>query len=387
MGAGENMEAEVRRIILTKPVSLEAGSDAADYRAPNLLQRILSLFKDVRPGSDLSHFKVPPQFNMPKSQLQCYGESLYCFNEDMLKKCNNGKNPIDRFVGVVAWNVSNLRPLTFGISPFNPILGETHHATSGSLNVLLEQISHHPPVSALHATDEMENLEMIWCHQPIAKFYGTSLEVEVSGKRELRLLNHRETYVMNAPNLTFKFLPTPGAEWSGTIRIVCQDSGLEAELRFKGLSFFGFGGNARSIKGKILDRSSSKTLYEINGQWDRNVTVKNMESGEVTVIYNAKENIWRLRTPIVQDLKNVLPSESAVVWSEVSQGILSKDWEAAKRAKRALEDKQRELSRERASRGETWVPKHFTFSYTKEGGWDCTPIHKSVPPSPIVVPT
>lgn len=35
----------------------------------------------------------------------------------------------------------------------------------------------------------------------------------------------------------------------------------------------------------------------------RNVTVKNMESGEVTVIYNAKENIWRLRTPIVQDLK------------------------------------------------------------------------------------
>ena len=48
----------MRRITLTKPVSLEAGSDAADYRAPNLLQRILSLFKDVRPGSDLSQFKV-----------------------------------------------------------------------------------------------------------------------------------------------------------------------------------------------------------------------------------------------------------------------------------------------------------------------------------------
>lgn len=48
----------MRRITLTKPVSLEGGSDAADYRAPNLLQRILSLFKDVRPGSDLSHLKV-----------------------------------------------------------------------------------------------------------------------------------------------------------------------------------------------------------------------------------------------------------------------------------------------------------------------------------------
>ncbi|XP_022930124.1 oxysterol-binding protein-related protein 4C-like [Cucurbita moschata] len=386
MGAGVDTEGEVRRITLTKPLSLEGGSDAADYRSPNLLKRILSLFKDIRPGSDLSHFKVPPQLNMPKSQLQCYGESVYCFNEDMLRKCNNGKNPIDRFVAVVAWNISTLRPLTFGIAPFNPILGETHHASAGSLNILLEQISHHPPVSALHATDEKENLEMIWCQLPKAKFYGTSVEVEVSGKRELRLANHRETYVMNSPNLMFKFLPTPAAEWSGSIRIACQDTGLEAELRCKGLSFFGFGGNARSIKGKILDSFSSKPLYEINGQWDRTVTVKNIESGKVEIIYNAKDNIWRLRTPTVQDLRSVLPSESAVAWSEVSQGIMSNDWEAAKRAKRVLEDKQREFAREMASRGETWAPKFFTYSHTKEGEWECTPIQKSVPPAPIVVP-
>lgn len=70
----------------------------------------------------------------------------------------------------------------------------------------------------------------------------------------------------------------------------------------------------------------------------------------------------------------------------MSQGILNKDWEAAKRAKRTLEDKQRELLRERASKGETWVPKYFTFSHTKEGGWDCTPIQKSVPPASIIVP-
>lgn len=95
------------------------------------------------------------------------------------------------------------------------------------------------------------------------------MEVEVRGKRELRLPNHGETYVMNAPNLMFKFLPTPGAEWSGNIRIACQDSSLEADLRCKGLSFFGLRGSARSIKGKIFDTSSSKPLYEIDGQWDR----------------------------------------------------------------------------------------------------------------------
>ena len=65
---------------------------------------------------------------------------------------------------------------------------------------------------------------------------------------------------------------------------------------------------------------------------------------------------------------------------------MSNDWEAAKRAKRVLEDKQREFAREMASRGETWAPKFFIYSHTKEGEWECTPIQKSVPPAPIVVP-
>lgn len=34
------------------------------------------------------------------------------------------------------------------------------------------QVSHHPPVSALHATDEKENIEMIWCQNVVPKFNG-----------------------------------------------------------------------------------------------------------------------------------------------------------------------------------------------------------------------
>lgn len=34
------------------------------------------------------------------------------------------------------------------------------------------QVSLNPPVSALHATDEKENIEMIWCQQPVPKFRG-----------------------------------------------------------------------------------------------------------------------------------------------------------------------------------------------------------------------
>lgn len=85
--------------------------------------------------------QLPALFNMPKSQLQCYGEAVYCVAEDMLRRCNEGKTSLERFTSVVAWSISTTRPPIFGLAPFNPVLGETHHVSRGSLNVLLEQVS------------------------------------------------------------------------------------------------------------------------------------------------------------------------------------------------------------------------------------------------------
>ncbi|KAB1204284.1 Oxysterol-binding protein-related protein 4C [Morella rubra] len=338
------------------------------------------------PGSDLTRFQLPPLFNLPKSQLQCYGEAAYSIGTDMLSRCNSGESPGERFIAVVAWSISTVRPAIFGVAPYNPVLGETHHVSCGDLNVLVEQVSHHPPVSALHATNEKENLELIWCHYPTPKFYGASVEAEVRGKRQLKLLNHGETYVQNSPNLSIRFLPRPGANWVGNVIIQCQETGLAAELIYRSSSFLRRKGNHRSVKGKIFESSSSKTLYEIDGNWDRTVRVKDVNNGKYTVIYNAREALSGLNTPMVKDPKEVWLSESAVVWSEVSQGILSKDWEKARQSKKAVEEKQRELLRERESKGETWIPKHFTVCHSKEGGWDSSPIQKWVPPAPIVVP-
>ncbi|GAV59005.1 LOW QUALITY PROTEIN: Oxysterol_BP domain-containing protein, partial [Cephalotus follicularis] len=323
---------------------------------------------------------IPPLFNIPKSHLQCYGESVYCTNNDMLSKCNNGETSLDRLISVVTWSISTIRPLIFGVAPYNPILGETHHVSMGSLNVLLEQVSHHPPVTALHATDDKENIQMTWCHHAVPKFHGTTVETEVQGKRQLKLLNHGETYVMNAPKLLLRFLPVPGVEWVGNVRIQCLETGLQADLCYKPNSFLG----KSAITGKIYEASSLKTLYEIDGHWDKTVAIKDTNNGKVTIIFNAKEVISGLTTPTIKDA--VWPSESAVVWSEVNQGILSKDWEKAIEAKKAVEKMQRQLLRERKSRGETWHPKYFSLSYSKEDGWDCSPVQKWVPPAPIVVP-
>ncbi|XP_057421928.1 oxysterol-binding protein-related protein 4B-like isoform X2 [Lotus japonicus] len=383
---------------------LERHSDSNENnKASNILKHVLNLFKSLRPGSDLSSFKLPPVFNMPKSQLQCSAECVYSTAFDLLSSLNNGKTPLDRFISVVAWSISTTRPTKFGAAPYNPILGETHHVSKGNLNVLLEQVSHHPPVSALHATDQKENIEIIWCQIPVPKFIGkiispiccvmkqnqfllfskcTAVEAKVHGKRQLKLHNHGETYEMSSPHILFRFLPVPGTDWFGNVRIQCLETGLVADLTYMSQSFFGFRGNRRLIKGKIFDSLSMKVLYEIHGHWDSTVTVKDTTNEEIRVIYDAKKTISGLQAPFVKDPENVWTTESALVWSELSQAILSKDWEKAREAKNTVEDRQRKLMRERESKGETWVPKHFIVSKSQEG-WDCSPIQKWVPTAPI----
>ncbi|PWA39158.1 bifunctional polymyxin resistance protein, ArnA [Artemisia annua] len=81
------------------------------------------------------------------------------------------------------------------------------------------------------------------------------------------------------------------------------ESGPKAELCFEGKSFLGRHINYRSIKGKIVSLSKIEKTYEINGHWDRNVTVKDTSNGKVTVIYSAKDVISALKTPIFKDVK------------------------------------------------------------------------------------
>jgi len=53
-------EKKETKVVLTRPLTIGRESDSdASYKAPNLLQRILSLFNNVRPGSDLTRFQVP----------------------------------------------------------------------------------------------------------------------------------------------------------------------------------------------------------------------------------------------------------------------------------------------------------------------------------------
>jgi hypothetical protein len=370
-------------VVLTPPLSLEvtSGYGQGEKLQQNILTRLWNLFKSMKPGADLTRFQLPPQFNLPKSQLQLYGESVYCYSQDLLSNCVEGRTPAERFNAVVAWSISTTRPLIVGKAPYNPILGETHHVSCGNLNVLLEQVSHHPPISALHATDEARKFELNWWQRPVPRFYGRSIEATIHGKRELKLLELNETYEMNSPKLCLRFFPFPSAEWSGDVLIQCKQSGLRATLCYRGKSLLGFKGSSTRITGRIGHIAHGGDLYELQGNWDQIITVKEMITGKTSILYDAKAVISNMKVPVVQNAEGVASTESALVWSEVSESIMKGDWNKAREAKRCVEEKHRKEEGR-------WQAKHFTISSSHQDSGEWVYLHRPqcVPPAPIILP-
>ena len=118
------------------------------YIVLNLCSSVCFYFHLLGGLSIYHHFQhtlqVPPQLNMPKSYLQFFSEPIYSYSDghDLLSRCADAPGTSsDRFLRVVAWHLSTIRLGPFCQAPLNPILGETHHVSSGSLNVIAEQVS------------------------------------------------------------------------------------------------------------------------------------------------------------------------------------------------------------------------------------------------------
>lgn len=56
---------------------------------------------------------------------------------------------------------------------------------------------------------------------------GTHIETEVHGKRELKILEKKETYRINSPKLLMRFLPFPGVDWSEMSRFDAKKRALK----------------------------------------------------------------------------------------------------------------------------------------------------------------
>jgi hypothetical protein len=116
---------------------------------PNAKFSLWSILKDCV-GKDLSKVAVPVYINDPSSLLQKVAQSYeYTYLLDM---ASVEDDPFMRVSLITAFMVTSQTVAEKSIGkPFNPLLFETFELKTKNLKFFSEQVSHHPPIAAVHA--------------------------------------------------------------------------------------------------------------------------------------------------------------------------------------------------------------------------------------------
>ncbi len=107
-----------------------------------------SMGKNFLEGKSIMNVSLPITIFSGESMLQrC--SSAFGYAPTLLTSAGKETNPLEAFKYTIATFFSSVHMGIAQIKPFNPILGETYQGCLGGIPILLEQVSHHPPISAL----------------------------------------------------------------------------------------------------------------------------------------------------------------------------------------------------------------------------------------------
>ncbi|OMH85770.1 Protein KES1 [Zancudomyces culisetae] len=134
----------------------------------------------------------------------------------------NGKTPEERVMLASKWYISTFYHSFYyrgdnagprEKKPYNPILGEEFYARwddkeYGQTNLISEQVSHHPPITAVHMENEKQGVYLNGFLQQKLKFSGTTLMVEQVGKMTLFFKETNELISVSLPSLAISGLLT-----------------------------------------------------------------------------------------------------------------------------------------------------------------------------------
>lgn len=368
-------------------------------------------------GKDLSKIPLPVHFGEPLSFLQRIAEDITYYK--LLDEAAACTNTIDEITHVAAFAVSAYEsPAIRVYKPFNPLLGETfeldRRAECG-FRLLFEQVSHHPPMLAMHA----EHKEWtFWQEFTLAsKFRGKYIQCFPIGCMHLVFHRSGSHYTWNKLVVTIHNIIV-GKLWvdnSGDMNVVNHTTGEKCELKFQSYSYF-TRERQRKVTGQCLDKYGIPQMI-VRGYWDEYIEYAPIISTEgKDVLTGSFKELWRVgqRPPGAE--KMYYFSEFTASLNEIEDGIAPTDsrlrpdqhvmeggdFDEANRLKALLEEKQRERRRKReaiqiqaaeaASLGNheeakrlekeaaytpTWFHKEFdpysnTMLYVYNGGyWEC----------------
>ncbi|RKP37751.1 hypothetical protein BJ085DRAFT_19647 [Dimargaris cristalligena] len=280
--------------------------------------------------------------------------------------------PEARMVAVCRWFISTLYGSYYARAavsnekkPFNPILGEQlvgtwdDPETNTQTRLVCEQVSHHPPVSAVFLENAAKGIFLNAHTGQKSKFTGTTIKAVQTGYATLHLRHTDEVYTITFPDLYIRSLITgkPFMEIVGSTWIR-SNRGYVAVFKYIGKPWFG--GEYHRFKGSIYHVANAERLYTIEGRWMAQSTLTNVKTGDTSPLFDATSH---RPIPIsVVPITEQGPLESRRVWQQVAKAINEGDFGTASAHKSEIENHQRQLRKERKDKGEDWVPEYFRFA-------------------------
>ena len=295
---------------------------------------------------------------------------------------------------------------------------------------VLEQVSHHPPVTAFAVVGDGFAIEGHF--QATPRLVGVRrVEVVMRGRRSFTLaypelaaaaavrardvsetnVDVSETNVaeenINSETVSKTRVATEtwesdyvGFEWlffprmkskianGQTLVATCASSGMRLEIRHeRGRRIAGsvrrvvasadrgpFEGERRTFSS--ADDDDDESLYLLRGRYDARVVAEDCRTREVRVLYDADEAASLERDSIASARAFDLPlvdgaKSTRRVWGETAAAIRARRWDDAGRSKRRVEARERAERARREAAGEKWAPRLFEWS-ERRGTWTLT---------------
>uniref|UniRef100_A0A915Q0V3 Oxysterol-binding protein n=1 Tax=Setaria digitata TaxID=48799 RepID=A0A915Q0V3_9BILA len=285
------------------------------YRKKSAIS-LWSLLKNAM-GKELYKIPLPVNFNEPISFIQRMTECLEY--SDLLDKAAKIVEPGAQMIYVSAFLISTLCNTPFRTcKPFNPLWCETFEfdrTADLGWRVIGEQVSHHPPISAIHAEGNGWILdEDMDVH---SQFQATVMKIFAEGTASIFFPQTKSFYywtMKDIKTLVKGFIVGPiTVHNEGSCVIMNQPDGITCVFTLARHRFFS-SDNERTFSGKICDKSG-KELYCLTGDWTQKCVIakgndkfkegqviwtRNIQPKESELMYNYSALAIELNEPEVR---------------------------------------------------------------------------------------
>jgi hypothetical protein len=344
-------------------------------KAADMLRQFLATVR-----GDISHITAPPFILAPQSLTEF--PSYWAERPSLFAAPAHEPSAQRRALLVLKLYLASLqrqyyvgRTVKEGLKkPLNPFLGElffcefrdhdltSEKASTSTVRVVSEQVSHHPPTTACFLSTDDESVRAEAYSTQHTTLSGTSVMVRQHGHALLTVDKYNETYLLPLPDVSARGVLTgvPWPELNDTYKIV-SSSGFTAEMKFTGKKLWGGERNVFEASVYATADPEKTALFTVKGNWSSRFKIFDAQGDEIEVFDLADPE----NQPVPMSLKAVeeqSPWESKRAWEETFEAIRQGDHSAVVHHKSKLENAQRQMRKQEQADGQEWETMFFTRS-------------------------